>query len=166
MIVSLTISNTHERGFAFAVTDEGDQVFIPPHVADGHNLARGLMNVPAQVVTNPNEQQRSNTRWVAVLLHPEAAQPAQPAKVEEPQATRSPEELDREVLSLIQHDGVVTTAIIADAIGTDSKTAGNSASRLFNAGQIAKADVYARCGLQRPNFIMWGATASDFLEAD
>lgn len=160
MIVNLTISNTHEKGFAFAVTDEGDQVFIPPHVADGYNLARGTTNVPAQVVTNPNEQQRSNTRWVAVLLHPETAQP-EPAQEAKP---LSMAELDAQVYDAIISDYFVSTGDIAAALDIeDQRTVGNSAQRLFNAGRISRAEVYNRVGQARPTMILWAEKASDFI---
>ena len=60
MYIDVTISNTHERGFAFAIADNGDQMFIPPHVADGHDLQRGS-TITAQAAINPSEVQRANT---------------------------------------------------------------------------------------------------------
>ena len=164
-IINLTISNMHPRGFAFGISGEGEQCFVPPHVVDGRSINRGD-SVWAQVVLNPNLEQRSNTKWCAVNFIEDQAKDVDVEALVPNKADRTPEVLDAEVLEIIQEDCVVTTAIIADATGTDTKTAGNSANRLFNAGHIAKADVYARCGLQRPNFIMWAAKASDFLEVE
>ena len=159
-ITNITISNAHERGFAFAITEDGDQVFIPPHVADNHALSAGV-SLRAQVATNPNEAQRDNTRFVAVLLRPDE----EPKEVQ-PEPTVGTAALDKKTLTAIRHSYFVSTAQIAEALGVDTRTAGNSAHRLFNAGMIAKADVHGRVGQSRPSFILWADQASDFLEGN
>lgn len=158
-IINITISNAHERGFAFAITEDGDQVFIPPHVADNHSLTAGV-SLAAQLAINPNENQRSNTRFVAVRLRPDE----EPKEVEL-EATIGIAALDEKTLTAIRHSYFVSTAQIAKALGVDTQTAGNSAHRLFKAGKIAKADVHGRVGQSRPSFILWADQASDFLEA-
>ena len=158
-ITNITISNAHERGFAFAITEDGDQVFIPPHVADSHNLSAGI-GLTAQLAINPNEAQRNNTRFVAVLLRP-----GEEPKEVQPEPTVGTAALDEKVLTAIRRSYFVSTAQIAETLGVDTRTAGNSAHRLFNAGKIAKADVHGRVGQSRPSFILWADQASDFLEA-
>lgn len=157
-ITNITISNAHERGFAFAITEEGDQVFIPPHVAENHNLSAGI-GLTAQLAINPNEAQRSNTRFVAIRLRPDE-------EVEAEASAIGTAALDEKALTVIRKLYLVSTAEIAEALGVDTRTAGNSANRLFNAGKIAKADVYGRVGQSRPSFILWAAQASDFLEGN
>lgn len=164
-IINMTVTNMHPRGFAFGISETGEQCFVPPHVIDGHTINRGD-SVWAQVVLNPNQEQRDNTKWCAVNFIEDQSKDVDVEALVPAKTDRTPDDLDAEVLEIIQEDGVVTTAIIAEATGTDTKTAGNSATRLFNAGHIAKADVYSRVGLQRPNFIMWAAKASDFLEVE
>ena len=158
-ITNITISNAHERGFAFAITEDGDQVFIPPHVANNHSLSAGV-SLAAQLAINPNEGQRSSTRFVAVLLRPD-----EEPKGVQPEATIGTAALDEKTLAAIRHSYFVSTAQIAEALGVDTRTAGNSAYRLFNAGKIAKADVYNRVGQSRSSFILWADQASDFAEA-
>ena len=160
-ITNITISNAHERGFAFAITDDGDQVFIPPHVADSHNLSAGI-GLTAQLAINPNEAQRNNTRFLAIRLRPDE----EPKEVEAEAATIGTAALDEKALSVIRKLYLVSTAEIAETLGVDTRTASNSANRLFNAGKIAKADVYGRVGQSRPSFILWAAQASDFLEGN
>ena len=158
-ITNITISNAHERGFAFAITEDGDQVFIPPHVADNHNLSAGI-GLTAQLAINPNEAQRNNTRFVAIRLRPDE----EPKEAEA--ATIGTAALDEKALTVIRELCLVSTVEIAETLGVDTRTASNSANRLFNAGKIAKADVYGRVGQSRPSFILWAAQASDFLEGN
>ena len=171
MYIDVIISNTHERGFAFAIADNGDQMFIPPHVADGHDLQRGG-TVTAQAAINPSEVQRSNTKWVALNLVPERpaaveVQPAAEPEVEVQQAEAlSIEQRDELVHGFISDGAYATTAEISRCTGLDHKTAGNSALRLFNSGVIAKADVYNRVGQQRSTVTLWADSAASFLGDD
>ena len=154
---NITITNIHPRGFAFAISDEGDQVFIPPHIANGTPLKIGD-KLMSQLVINPNEIERRNTKFLAVVLNSEAEAPVKVEPV-------GIEELDQKVLTTICDEIYITTAEIAKHLGVSTTTAGNSAYRLFNAGEIAKADVYAKVGQSRPSFILWAENARDFLEA-
>lgn len=151
----ITISNVHERGFAFAITDIGEQVFIPPHAAKDHDLEVGV-RMTALVAINPDEQQRERTPFLAIIL--------KTGDKEEPEKPASISSTDDKVLNVIKDTFYVTTAQIAETLGVDTRTAGNSANRLFNAGKIAKADVYGKVGQSRPSFILWAEDASDFLE--
>tara|TARA_R110002167_G_scaffold272404_1_gene478897 strand:- start:200 stop:772 length:573 start_codon:yes stop_codon:yes gene_type:complete len=171
MYIDVTISNTHERGFAFAIADNGDQMFIPPHVADGHGLQRGG-TIIAQAAINPSEIQRANTKWVALNLvseRPAAAEvqlAAEPEVEVPPTETLSIEQRDELVYGFISDGAYATTAEISRCTGLDHKTAGNSALRLFNSGLIAKADVYNRVGQQRSTVTLWADSAASFLGDD
>ena len=173
MYIDVTISNTHERGFAFAIADNGDQMFIPPHVADGHDLQRGS-SITAQAAINPSEVQRTNTKWVALNLVSEqpadivvqpVAEPEAEAEVQ-PTETLSIEQRDELVHGFICDGAYATTAEISRCTGLDHKTTGNSALRLFNSGLIAKADVYNRVGQQRSTVTLWADSAASFLGDD
>jgi hypothetical protein len=153
---NITITNIHPRGFAFAISDEGDQVFIPPHIANASPLKIGD-KLMSQLVINPNEIERRNTKFLAVVLNSVAEAPAK----DTPVGTAA---LDATTYDLICENAYTTTAELADYLDVDTKTAGNSAYRLFNSGKIAKADVYARVGQSRPSFILWAKNAADFLE--
>lgn len=171
MYIDVTISNTHERGFAFAIADNGDQMFIPPHVADGHDLQRGG-TVTAQAAINPSEVQRSNTKWVALNLVSERPADAEVQPTAEPEIEAQPTEMlsieqrDELVYGFISDGAYATTAEISRCTGLDHKTAGNSALRLFNSGLIAKADVYNRVGQQRSTVTLWAESAASFLGED
>ena len=163
--ILLTLTNIHPKGFAFGVSEAtAEQCFIPPHVLDGIEANRGD-SVIAQVVPNPNERQRENTRWCAINLMRDAAGKVEPVAAPEVKQ-RTPAELDEEVFECICAEQYVSSGDIALDLGVNVTTAGNSANRLFNAGRISKADVYAKAGQQRPSFILWTDSVSNFMEAD
>lgn len=165
----IIISHAHARGYAFAIVkDTGEQVFIPPHVFDGSGLQTGS-DAFAVTAINPNEEQRALTKLVAVKVQPMQATMQEPEEVGEAEASShdakpSVSDLDATTYDLICEGQYMTTAELAEHLDVDTKTAGNSAYRLYNSGKIAKADVYARVGQSRPSFILWAKNAADFLE--
>ena len=166
---TILITNYHPDGFAFALNEAGEQIFIPPYAIDGAELQRGK-HYQAVLIENHKEQQRERTPWMAVsvLVTEHALKPA-PAAQPEPvkgqyETPLTAEELDEAVHELIREHGLVTSGELAEHLDVTTTTAGNSATRLFNAGKISKADVYAKVGQSRPSFILWASKASDFLE--
>lgn len=167
--INIAISYVHEKGYGFGVVpNTGEQCFIPPHVLDGAGVSRGDI-VSAHVVTNPNEEQRQNTRWCALNLVtgdnvsaitplPEPAEPT-------PEPMSAPD-LDAAVLAELTLSAYLSTGEIAQAMGVDTTTANNSATRLFNSGQISKAEVYSRPDQSRASFLLWAEVASDFLDVE
>ena len=158
---TVTISNIHERGFGFAVTHgTGEQVFIPPHTLAGHSLRAGD-TIDAVLVVNNSDRSVHGTPWMAVRL--EGGEETI-AHVTDSNLAGDISARDHAVLETIKENVYVTTGEIAATVGIDPKTAGNSALRLFNAGKIAKADVYAKPGQARPSFVLWAADAKRFVE--
>lgn len=163
--IEIAISYIHEKGYAFGVVPEtGEQCFIPPHVMDGAGAHRGDV-VEAHVVTNPNEMLRQNTRWCALRLIDDAPADA------EAEARPTPEpmtvaDLDAAVFAELALSAYLSTGEIAQAVGVDTTTANNSATRLFNAGRISKAEVHSRPDQSRASFLLWARVASDFLGGD
>ena len=159
---TVTISNiVRDRGFGFAVTHgTGEQVFIPPHTLAGHNLRAGD-KVEAVLVVNQSDKAHNTTPWMAVRLEggEDVVAHATDTGFADDISAR-----DNAVLEAIKENVYVTASEIADATGMDAKTAGNSALRLFNAGKIAKADVYAKPGQARSSFTLWAADAKRFVE--
>ena len=155
-----TISNVHDRGFAFGVTDTGEQVFIPPHTLAGHSLRAGDV-IKGVLVVNPSDRSAHGTPWMAVRL--ETGEETV-AHVTESNFADDIEARDKAVLETVNENVYVTTSEIAATVGIDPKSAGNSALRLFNAGKIAKADVYAKPSQARSSFTLWAADAKRFVE--
>ena len=164
---TILITNYHPDGFAFALTEAGEQIFIPPYAIDGAELQRGK-RYQAVLVDNHKEHQRERTPYMAVSVlvgeptaKPEPAEAATPATPEEEVSIEARDEV---IYNLICDGAYTTTSELAEYLDVDTRTAGNSAYRLFNSGKIAKADVYARVGQSRPSFILWAKNAADFLE--
>ena len=165
----IIITNAHAHGFAFACdTETQGQVFIPVHIAEGFDLAPGD-EIEAVLVPNYQDKSDKGTPWQAVKLQRDRVSDQHDNEVCEKSIidksqTLNNEWLDAEMLSYILLAGYHTTAELADYFEIDHKTAGNAAQRLFNAGKIAKADVFNRVGQQRPTIILWAASAKTFIE--
>ena len=162
---TILITNHHPDGFAFALNEAGEQIFIPPYAIDGTELQRGK-RYQAVLIENHKEHQRERTPWMAVsVLGNTPAPAAEPEPVKGPfETTMTTDELDEAVYDLICEYAIVTSGELAEHLDVTTTTAGNSATRLFNAGKISKADVYAKVGQSRPSFVLWASKASDFLE--
>jgi hypothetical protein len=162
----ILITNFHPDGFAFALTEAGEQIFIPPYAIDGVQLERGK-RYQAVLIPNHKEHERDRTPYMAVSviatedavrLDDEPATPATPATFD------NQDKRDELIYDLICGNSYMTTREIAEFSDLDVKTAGNSANRLFNAGRIAKSDVYNRVGQARPSFVLWAENANEFVE--
>jgi hypothetical protein len=163
---TILITNHHPDGFAFALNEAGEQIFIPPYAIDGAELQRGK-HYQAVLIENHKEHQRERTPWMAVSVIGDTPTPAaaEPEPVKGPfETAMTADELDEAVHDLICECAIVTSGELAEHLDVTTTTAGNSATRLFNAGKISKADVYAKVGQSRPSFILWASKASDFLE--
>lgn len=167
---TILITNYHPDGFAFALTEAGEQIFIPPYAIDGDALERGK-RYQAVLVDNHKEHQRERTPYMAVsVLVTEHALKSEPAEAATSATSATPneepriEDRDEVIYNLICDGDYTTSAELAEYSGFDSKTAGNSALRLFNAGRIAKADVYNRVGQSRASLTLWAESASKFVE--
>ena len=161
---TILITNYHPDGFAFALTEAGEQIFIPPYAIDGAELQRGK-RYQAVLIENHKEQQRERTPWMAVSVIGDipAAEP-EPVVPPAPAEEKSTAERDEAIYKLICAGEYITSAELAEASGMDAKTASNSAHRLFNAGRIAKAEVHNRVGQARASFMLWSESASRFVE--
>ena len=160
-MTTMIISNMHPRGFAFGITDEGEQVFIPPFIAKGSGIQTGD-TVEAQLTVNPMKEQRISTPLIAVKIESSAVPSPKPhTEISKEEARIN---LDDEVYYAIASGSYISTSELAKDLGLDSKTVGNSAIRLYHAGRIAKADVYNRVGQSRSTMTLWAESAEDFLE--
>lgn len=150
----ITISNAHPRGFAFGITEDGDQVFIPPHVVGDRVLVQGHV-MQIQVVTNPDKHHRDRTAWIGVAF-----------KEEEDGDNDVVSFNDERVYNLICESHYLTAGDIAEVLDMEPVEARASAVRLFRDNRIAKADVYNRVGQPRESFTLWAENALDFLQEE
>jgi hypothetical protein len=143
-----------KAGAAFGVRmDTGEEAFIPTTLVESVGLHEGE-TVDAVLV--PNTRKGATTEWFAVrLLRDERPSPPPPAPALS---------IDDRAYSTIKiSDGYLTTAEMAELLGTDTTIAHNALLRLFNQGKIAKADVYGSGGQSRPSFCLWASSAKAFV---
>lgn len=162
----ILITNYHPNGFAFALNETGEQIFIPPYAIDGTELQRGK-RYQAVLIENHKEHQRERTPWMAVSVLGDTPSPAaepDPIEVAASEPAASIEQRDAAVYKAICDSQYMTSPEIAAQTGTDTSTAINSANRLFAKGMVAKADVYSRAGQTRASFTLWAESANSFTE--
>ena len=141
------IVNVLETGPAFAVTDQGEGVFIPRSVAGAAGADLG-MELHARLV--PNRQMREDTPWMAVFAT--RHEPDVPAASAEDKVT-----------SLLS-DGYMTTPEIADSLDMTTTDTSNLLNAMFVSGKLAKASVYANNSQTRASFLLWANSAEAFVE--
>jgi len=141
-------------GSAFGIRmDTGDSVFIPSAVTESSCLREGEI---VEAVLVPNKDRTSTTEWFAVRVSRTAEQ--------EPPKPKLAMTIDDRAYNTIKiSDGYLTTAEMAELLGTDTTIAHNALLRLYNQGKIAKADVYGSGGQSRPSFCLWAASAKVFV---
>ena len=160
----IIITNHSPQGFAFAINDAGEHIFIPPYAIDGMTLERGK-RYHGVLIQNHKPEQRERTPWMAVSVLPlDASVTPDPIEVSASEPAASVEQRDAAVYKAICDSQYMTSAEIAAQVGTDTTTAANSATRLFAKGLVAKADVYSRAGQTRASFSLWAQNANSFTE--
>ena len=169
----IIITNHSPQGFAFAINDAGEHIFIPPYAIDGMTLERGK-RYQGVLIQNHKPEQRERTPWMAVSVLPlgtsvsvmplDASATPDPIEVAAPEPAASVEQRDAAVYKAICDSQYMTSPEIAAQTGTDTLTAIKSANRLFAKGLVAKADVYSRAGQTRASFSLWAQNANSFTE--
>jgi len=168
MKTTIIITGQLDTSTAFGVCmTTGERVFVPAAVARPINI---IVNGEYEAVLIENvEQRREQAPWRAIKLFGEqvvvdeqgdAVTDAEVPKV------KSAKELDIEAFKVLGTVEFASTSEMAEMLGVSTTTAGNSLQRLFNAGRISRAEVYHRVGQQRPSFVMYAMSASDFEGAD
>lgn len=156
------IESVSYTGSGFGSNENGEGVFFNQRLVEKVDLEMGDI-VEAHAIPN-YEDKRDVTPWRAIRVA------AEKAVVEVSEANdvevfvRTAAQLDGEVLDLLQDEEVAywTSSDLADAADTDTTTVGNSCQRLFNRGQIARADVYGNPGQKHCSFLLWAENAERF----
>ena len=149
--VTIFCKSIIKTGSAFGVrTDTGEQVFLSPAVVRGSRLYEGEV---VDVIVVPNAHRDATTEWFGIRICRDNNEAPKPVM-----------SIDDRAYSTIKiSDGYLTTAEMAELLGTDTTIAHNALLRLFNQGKIAKADVYGSGGQSRPSFCLWAASAKTFV---
>lgn len=175
---SIIIETITYAGSAFAVTRDGEQVFIHQRLVDKMCLAEGV-SVYAHLLPNyPNKRDRVPWRAIRVTHldlgqgpmaeepAPEQADPADP----EPEPKPEPELLpltrvhgDR-ILELLASEDVtyLTTVEIAEELDLPVQHVSNACLSLFQRSLIARADIRSGPEQMRASLLLWAADTRRF----
>jgi hypothetical protein len=149
--VTIFCKSIIKTGSAFGVrTDTGEQVFLSPAVVRGSRLYEGEV---VDVIVVPNAHRDATTEWFGIRICRDNNEAPKPVMSVD----------DRAYSTIKISDGYLTTAEMAELLGTDTTIAHNALLRLFNQGKIAKADVYGSGGQSRPSFCLWAVSAKTFV---
>lgn len=146
-------------GSAFGSCENGKTVFFNQRIVERMELEIGEI---VETHSIPNyEDKRQDVPWRAIKVVRDGDEircevPADPV--------RTASQLDEEIFNLLRASptGLWSTSEVAKECGSDSKSAGNSCVRLFNAGRIAKAEVHGAPNQSRSSFRLWSITLEAF----
>ena len=151
-------------GSAFAVNEQGEQIFVNARIVDRCDLAEGS-EVFAYIVPN-YEDKREHIPWRALRVEvPRKIDMVSGIQtitsVKDPK--KDPSWLEERIFELlVSEDSYWTTVEIAEHLEIDTKTAGNALHRLFTKRRISKADVHANPDQGRASFVLWTDKVSKF----
>ena len=161
-----TVAITHklptETSFGMDV-ETGEQVFIPAHIVIKSKVDIGDV---IECVLLPNAGDKSGSTPFRVFKLVEKAAEAAPFKLVEPIAANNAE-IDAAIIAWLSLNFFAKTSEVFEALpdlNTTEKQVGNRLLALFNAGVIAKADVFAAGGQSRASFCLWATDADSFTE--
>ena len=158
--VAITHKLPTETSFGMDV-ETGEQVFIPAHIVIKSKVDIGDV---IECVLLPNAGDKSGSTPFRVFKLAEKA--AEPFKLVEPIAANNAE-IDAAITAWLSLNFFAKTSEVFEALpdlNTTEKQVGNRLLALFNAGVIAKADVFAAGGQSRASFCLWATDADSFTE--
>lgn len=154
--LQIIVENTTHAGSGFGITDAGDAVFMSRRLMEVMDLQYGDL-VTAHCIPN-FEDKRDMIPWRAIRVDRSSITPD--ITIER---ARTAAEIDEDIYQeIMENQEPWTTAELAEHVDLDTKTVGNSCTRLFHKGKISKADVYGSSGQERPSFILWGSSLEAF----
>ena len=147
---SRVLSGSQGAGFANRL-DDGDGVYIPASVVSSSGIQEhGIAT--AKIIPNTHSNNK-DTPWVAVYVDNSGKEdltfPDDPV-------------FEAGVISVVSGSGYATTAEIAGEVKAAPQQTLSALLSLFRKGQMAKADVYAKAGLEEPSFTLWALSADEF----
>ena len=147
--LACSVNNMTRGGSAFAVCENGDQVFIPPKIVELVNIDVGDF-LTAYCIDNfrpeRDGEDRYAVRWRAIRIT--VAERFNPAPVAAPTVPAPAPELTTEqvevrVLSLMDEDRAYTTAQAATMLRIDQMKVANVMRGMHDKGMIAACEISA-----------------------
>lgn len=156
------IDDMSQAGSAFGSAENGEVVFLNQRLVERMSLEIGDI-FEAYVIPNYVDK-RKEVPWRAVKVVRDAGKPDEYQAIVPAEPARTASQLDEEILNLLRASptGLWSTAELAKESESEVQTAGNSCTRLFNAGRIATAEVYGAPNQSRSSFRLWGNTLESF----
>lgn len=163
-----TVGNMTKGGSAFAVCEDGEQVFISPKIVEATNIDVGDM-LTAYCIDNYRDQdggeERYAVRWRAIRVTVEerfstvppvapVAAPVAPVAPVVPVAIDDKWE-DRAVSLLKKQDRAWTATQMALEVGVHRQTVSNWFSYQHKTGKVASAKIYAQGDQERPSIVYY-----------
>jgi hypothetical protein len=147
----------------FAITDNGEQVYINPDISRGMRVNIGT-KLFVKVVPNFQSKRESGIKWRAYTVEQIAsndeAAPA-PEPVWEPPT-------DEQVIEYIDSHGVVSTGDVTReyGFGDNFSQCRTQLDRLHREQKLVRADVYARQEQTKASYSLWATHEDDFYYTD
>lgn len=146
---AIHITNVIPSGTGFAVTADGQSVFIPKSVAENANIKMGD-EVEAKLVAN-HADPRQRTPYMAVYIERHNAM------------TEAVNKCTTEDILTLLEEGYLSTQEVAAEVGIDSQSANAILNNLHAEGRIVKAAVYAKPNQQRASLLLWARSLNGFI---
>ena len=170
--IDVFVVNTTRNGDAFAVTNEGESVYISPHLVENYDVAQGQHRQVKVAPNNPAHVERG-VPWRAFFVVPfgsEVEYAPQPQPQPQPQPAAEPVEpekprdrvTDEEVLDALGDAIVTTTAGLAKMLNASSIAVRHTLDRLHKKRQVVRADVYADPDQSKASRALWAKSVDQF----
>lgn len=153
--LACSVNNVTRGGSAFAVCENGDQVFINPKIAEMMKIDVGDF-LTAYCIDNHRPErggeEQHAVRWRAIRITVQerfdpipAPAPVAPA----PKAELTTEQIEQRILTLLKEDRAFTTAQAARDTGIDHMKVSNVMRGMHDRGLIAACEITASGGQER-----------------
>jgi hypothetical protein len=147
---SRILSGSMGAGFANRI-DDGHGVYIPASVVGSSGIKEHSI-ATAKIIPNTHSNNK-DTPWVAVYVDKSG---------KEDLTFADDPVLEAGVISVVSGSGYATTDEISGEVNATPQRTQAALLSLFRKGQMAKADVYGKAGLEEPSFTLWALSADEF----
>ena len=150
--INVMVETISYAGSGFAITKEGDQVFINKRIVELMGLDEGMV-VEAMVIPN-YEDKRDKIQWRAIRIVPKGDS--------DPVPEQAPVDKAKLIQTLIDEEGPLRTATIAKHLSMSVDEVTTICLGLFAEKRLAMAEVYGEPGQKRASIRVWGVDINDF----
>ena len=154
-----SVGNMTRGGSAFAVCEDGEQVFISPKIVELMEIGVGDF-LTAYCIDNHRPEnggeEHHAVKWRAIRVTVQerfapapAASPALSLTIQKPKPELTTEQIENLIMGIMQQDRAWTTAQAATEISVDHMRVANVMRHLHEGGEIASCEINAKLGQER-----------------